>query len=101
MSADIRRRFISKEAFFSPDFPAPDQGNGFAVQPDTGNPAPSFPSYCLPAELLTAKLSDGGSVPNHGIEMNSRRFDKPFAFCGTPSMNDTGCENEWEHRAMS
>ena len=22
------------------------------------------------------------------------RFDKPFAFSGTPSMNDTGCENK-------
>jgi len=48
MLADMRRRFMSKEAIFSPDFPAPDEGNGFAVQPDTGNLAPTSPSYCLP-----------------------------------------------------
>jgi hypothetical protein len=29
------------------------------------------------------------------------RFDKPFAFSGTPSMNDSGCETNREHRAMS
>ena len=28
---------MSKEAIFSPDFPASDEGNGFAVRPDTGN----------------------------------------------------------------
>jgi len=43
MPADILRRFMSKEAFFLPDFPAPDEGNGFAVQPDTGNSPPTFP----------------------------------------------------------
>jgi len=48
MFADIRRRFMSKEAFFFPDFPAPDEGNGFAVQPDTENRDPTSPSYCLP-----------------------------------------------------
>jgi hypothetical protein len=48
MLADIRRRFMSKEAIFAPDFPAPDEGNGFAVQPDTENRAPTSPSYCLP-----------------------------------------------------
>ena len=48
MLADIRRRFMSKEAFFSPDFPAPDEGIGFAVRSDTGNRAPTSPSYCLP-----------------------------------------------------
>ena len=31
---------MSKEAFFFPDFPAPDEDNGFAVRPDTKNPAP-------------------------------------------------------------
>jgi hypothetical protein len=35
MLADIRRRFMSKEAIFSPDFSAPDEGDGFAVKPDT------------------------------------------------------------------
>ena len=49
MLADIRRRFMSKEAIFSPDFPAPDEGNGFAVRPDTENNAPTFQSYGLPA----------------------------------------------------
>lgn len=32
---------------------------------------------------------------------SARRFDKPFAFSGTPSMNDTGCKTNREHRAMS
>ncbi len=31
MLADIRRRFMSKEAIFSPDFPAPGEGDGFAA----------------------------------------------------------------------
>jgi hypothetical protein len=48
MLADIRRRFMSKEAFFFPDFPAPDEDNGFAVRPDTKNRPPTSPSYCLP-----------------------------------------------------
>jgi len=48
MLADIRRRFMPKEAIFFPDFPAPDEGNGFAIQPDTGNLLPTSPSYCLP-----------------------------------------------------
>jgi hypothetical protein len=39
---------MSKEAIFSPDFPAPDEGNGFAVRPDTGNRPSTFPSHCLP-----------------------------------------------------
>jgi hypothetical protein len=45
MLAEILRQLMSKEAFFSPDFPAPDEGNGFAVQPDTENIAPTSPSY--------------------------------------------------------
>jgi len=49
MLADIRRRFMSKEAFFSPNLPAADKGNGFAVRPDTENRPPTSPSYCLPA----------------------------------------------------
>lgn len=40
---------MSKEAIFFPDFPAPDEGNGFAVRPDTENRVPTFPSYCLTA----------------------------------------------------
>lgn len=46
------------------------------------------------AGLLPEKISDGGSVPNGGIKLNASRFNKPFAFSGTPSMNDTGCQNE-------
>lgn len=38
---------MSKEAFFSPDFPAPDEGNGFAVRPNTENRAPTSPSFCF------------------------------------------------------
>ncbi len=37
MLANTRWRFMSKEAFISPGFPAPDEGKGFAVQPDTSN----------------------------------------------------------------
>jgi hypothetical protein len=45
MLVDIRRRFMSKEVIFFPDFPAPDDGNGFAVRPDTGNLLQTSPSY--------------------------------------------------------
>ncbi len=70
MPADIRRRFMSKEAFFFPDFLVPDEGNGFAVQPDTENRLSTSPSYCLPVGLFSVKISDAGSVPENGIEWN-------------------------------
>jgi hypothetical protein len=35
--ADVRRRVMSKEAFFFLDFLPPDNGNRFVVWPDTGN----------------------------------------------------------------
>jgi hypothetical protein len=53
MLTDIRRRFMSKEAIFSPDFPVPDEGNGFAVRPDTVNRAPNSPSYCPPTDIVS------------------------------------------------
>lgn len=52
MLAEIRRRFMSKEAFFFPDFPAPNEGNGFAVQPDTVNPAPTSPVLLPPINIV-------------------------------------------------
>jgi hypothetical protein len=70
---------MSKEAFFSPDFPAPDEGNGFAVQPDTENLPQTSQSYCLPVGLFPETISDGGSVPENGIEWN--RFPVRQTIC--------------------
>jgi hypothetical protein len=53
------------------------------------------------AGLLPKKTSNGGSVPENESNGIASRFDKPFAFSGTPSMNDTSCQNEQgAHRAM-
>ncbi|MBP8696578.1 MAG: hypothetical protein KBH73_08955 [Syntrophobacterales bacterium] len=58
MLADIRRRFMSKEAIFSPDCPAPDEDNGFAVRPDTDIRANCPVLLPLRSDGTGAKIAD-------------------------------------------
>jgi len=73
MIADIRRRFMSKEAFFSPGFPAPDESNGFAVQPDTENLAPTSPSFTFPNQPHRHRFVVFLPDPWHGLSASFRR----------------------------
>jgi len=50
----------------------------------------------LPISGIVPGSHFGRRIGSAKTESNSIafRFDKPFAFSGTPSMNDTGCQNE-------
>ncbi|WP_234703580.1 ATP-binding protein [Oleidesulfovibrio alaskensis] len=85
---------MSKEAFFSPDFPAPDEGQGFAVRPETANPAPTSRLIAYQRNCSRQPFRTAVRFPKTESNSIAFRFDKPFAFSGTPSMNDTGCQNE-------
>lgn len=71
---------MPKEAFFSPDFPAPDEGQGFAVRPETVNPAPTSRLIAYQRNCSRQPFRTAVRFRENGIEQYRLPFRQTICF---------------------